>query len=276
MQTQPTHYFMKVNQLKPRGKIYRANHWDIVLFFSLTLFLFSCNGSDEVSNTDSVEEELIETAEENLEGIEVQPVDGKSQVEIPENYTILDEATGDLDGDGIEEKVVVFDTGREEDFGTVREVRIYVDQDEIWSLWYAAIGPVLPSEHGGMMGDPYEGMSVSNGTLEISHFGGSAEKWSYNHEFQYVNDDWQLTQATLLFYRSCEYSETYTYNILKGTGFHSRNREACDQNGETIDNIAELEEALVIDKGNEIPKLVDFNPGGTEVTVNNGENIYYY
>lgn len=68
--------------------------------------------------------------------------------------SVLAQAEGDLDKDGISERVLVLDTGLMGDMGSQRAVLIYKQQAEGWALWHYGAGGILPSDHGGMMGDP--------------------------------------------------------------------------------------------------------------------------
>ena len=70
---------------------------------------------------------------------------------------------------------------------------------------YKAIGGVLPSEHGGMMGDPFEGLSIDRKCIVIHHFGGSRDKWKYTHRFRNQNRDWELVGSTIQFGAVCDY-----------------------------------------------------------------------
>ena len=93
-------------------------------------------------------------------------------------------ATGDLTKDGLAERVVVYDTPVATDFGTARQLYIYQQKEGHWQLWQKINGGILPSENGGMMGDPFEGITIERGTIVITHFGGSRQKWTYTHRTQ--------------------------------------------------------------------------------------------
>lgn len=53
---------------------------------------------------------------------------------------------------------------------------------------------VYCSSCGGMMGDPFQGVKAGKGTFTISHYGGSAWRWSVETTFNYSKKDktWQL------------------------------------------------------------------------------------
>ncbi|NVN93495.1 MAG: hypothetical protein HXX11_23260, partial [Desulfuromonadales bacterium] len=53
---------------------------------------------------------------------------------------------------------------------------------------------VYCSTCGGMMGDPFQGISARKKTITVSHFGGSAWRWATTTTFNYSRKDntWQL------------------------------------------------------------------------------------
>ena len=249
----------------------------IMLFFVFSLFFplfISCkkgeNENVEVALNQNPADSLHEMTDTLLDQVFM------ANVEIPTGYTILSEAIGDLDGDGIDEKAIAFNTEREGEMGTERELRIYVDQNGVWSLWHTCVGPILSSESGGLLGDPFESVEIIAGNLVISHYGGSSDRWSYMHEFHYSDQNWLLVAATLISYRSCEYSETYTYDLMKGTGFHSYQTEECNGNGETIRKEMDIEENLTIDSKEKKPTMDHFQPGETKANVRGNQEYYYY
>jgi hypothetical protein len=56
---------------------------------------------------------------------------------------------------------------------------------------------VLCSTCGGMMGDPFAGISAGPKTFSVQHYGGSAWRWSRDYKFNYsrLDDTWQLVRA---------------------------------------------------------------------------------
>lgn len=244
-----------------------------LLLVSSSLLLSSCGVSDGEH-----EIELDEYSEDSTALAENATMDHEymADVEIPEGYTILGDALGDLDGDGLDERAIVFNTERNGDMGKERELRIYVDQSGVWSLWHTSVGPVLSSESGGLLGDPFESIEINGGNLIINHYGGSSDRWSYLHEYRYADQNWSLVAATMLYYRTCEYSETYTYDLLKRSGFHSYQSETCNTNGETIKREMDIEESLTINAKEKRPSMDGFKPGETKAKIQGDQEHYYY
>jgi hypothetical protein len=149
---------------------------------------------------------------------------------------------GDLDGDGIVEKVIVFDTDRLTAAGTEREMRIYVELDGLWSLWHTSVGPIMSSQDNKVGGDPFEKVEISNQKIMVYHHGGDVDRWSYTHEYHLREGDWRLANVLLVNFKSCDYRENYTYDLVQLSGYHSRIKEECNKNGELIDSEIESEE----------------------------------
>ena len=56
---------------------------------------------------------------------------------------------------------------------------------------------VMCSDCGGMMGDPYQGLTIKNGYFSVEHYGGSGWRWTYIITFKYnpIDHHWYLHRA---------------------------------------------------------------------------------
>ena len=109
---------------------------------------------------------------------------------------IIQEITGDLDKDGISEKVIVFETNRRQELGTERDLEIYKMEDGQWKLWFQSSKAIMKSLEGGTLGDPFQGIAIKNGLLLIEHYGGSNLRWSYTHKYRFQNKIFSLIGVT--------------------------------------------------------------------------------
>ena len=191
-------------------------------------------------------------------------------IEIPKSFKILEEIEGDLDKDGVSEKVIVYDTEKETDFGTERQIYIYKKNNDKWELWRKSIGAILPSQHGGMMGDPFEGISIERNCIVIHHWGGSRQKWNYTHRFRYQSGAFQLIGATVHFGSPCDYFFTFDYNLSNGQINYEKETEDCE-NGNS-----KIEKEEMIRKLETLPKMNGFYPGNTELKFPQSETTIYY
>jgi len=152
------------------------------------------------------------------------------EVEFPDGYKILTEASGDLTKDGVDEKVLVLNTGKIGDMGEERVILIFKVETGGWKMIHRSSGVILPSEHGGVMGDPLQSVSVEKGAVVIKHFGGSRVKWDKTHRFRLQNDRWELVGATLITEDACVEKETFDYNLSSGRVTYSHVGLICENN----------------------------------------------
>jgi len=191
----------------------------------------------------------------------------------PSNFKKLGEAKGDLDKDGKEELAIVFDTGRPTDMGTQRELCIYKIKDGEWRLWHKAIGIVLPSEHGGTKGDPFQAIEIKRGSIVINHFGGSRQVWAYNHIYRFQQNNWYLIGASISYFASCEYFQNFDYNLSTGKINIEITTEKCNEKDDLISSnikkssVSMKQKAVLMDS---------FQPGLTKVNLPGIKREFYY
>lgn len=181
------------------------------------------------------------------------------EVEFPDGYKILTQASGDLTGDLVDEKVLVLNTGQMGDMGEERVLLVFQVEKDEWKMIHRASGPIMPSEHGGVMGDPLQSVSVENGAIVIKHFGGSRVKWDKTHRFKYHGGKWDLVKATLIEEDACIEKETFDYNLLSGRVMYSHVKQVCD-NGEPRTREI-LSKAGFVSKMEKLPQMNGFEFG---------------
>ncbi len=206
----------------------------------------------------------------------VQAKTSSNTIEVPKGFEKIGEAMGDLNRDRIKEKVIVYNTKRQGEMGTEREIHIYKKRRGKWKLWHKSTGAVLPSEHGGMMGDPFESVKIQRRTIVFKHFGGSRGTWSYTHRFRYQKRNWKLIGATIeLNDRHCQDdSEKFDYNLSNGKIIYKKVPVYRDDNNDICVN----KKAKIVKfrrKLKRLPNMDGFYPGNNKVKLPNGEEFYY-
>ena len=191
-------------------------------------------------------------------------------IKTPVSFRILEELEGDLDNDGVSEKVIVYDTEKEIDLGTERKICIYKNNNNTWEIWKTSINAILGSEEGGMMEDPYEGISIEKNCIVIKHFGGSRSKWEYVHSYTYQDGDFRLIAVKVTFVTPCEEFELFEYDLSSGEIKYKKEKQDCD-NGSP-----EIEKKEMIRKLETLPTMGSFSPGDEKVTFPNSEITVYY
>ncbi|MES2702438.1 MAG: hypothetical protein V4649_07360 [Bacteroidota bacterium] len=191
----------------------------------------------------------------------------------PPGCTRIVEAKGDLDNDGVAELVVIYNTPGHGDFGTLRHLCVYKQRGGQWQLWHRNKTVILPSDHGGTWGDPFEKLEVRNGSIIITHFGGSMYKWLYRHVYRYQHNNWYVIGATSDYFIECRWSKTLDYNLSTGKATFTSITEECD-NGDNKKVLSKHRSTLVNKRG---PRLMDkFTPGENEMTITGEEYPFSY
>lgn len=152
-------------------------------------------------------------------------------ISIPEAYSIIETIEGDLDKDGVNERVVAYNTEeiKEKSFKNVkRELVVYKQQEGKWMKWKSSLQALYGSRDGGMMGDPYDTMYIENGILQVQHFGGSSWKWSVTDKYRYQDNELYLIGYTSTSGAPCEYFETADFNVSTGKIIVEKEWEDCD------------------------------------------------
>ncbi|MDD3741443.1 MAG: hypothetical protein PHH30_09390 [Bacteroidales bacterium] len=227
----------------------------IILVVLIVLFSCSNNTQKETKDTTSESSEL-------------------TKLEIPDNYEELISSEGDLDGDGNDERVIVFDTGIDADFGTEREVFICKKENDEWMLWKKLKGPVMSSESGGVAGDSFNDLIIDKGKIYISHMGGSMEKWYYNHIYEYIDSEFRLVTAVVDYGINCVKWETYHYELRDAKLIYDLAPDECD-------DVYIEEYCVAIHEEYDLKKidllLMDgFEPGNNELKLSDRKEVIYY
>jgi hypothetical protein len=191
-------------------------------------------------------------------------------INTPTSFEILEEIEGDLDNDGISEKVILYETGKEIHLGTERQICIYKKNNNTWQLWKNSASAILGSEQGGMMGDPFDGITIDRNCIVISHFGGSRSKWEYTHSYKYQKGDFRLIGVKVIAITPCEEFELFEYNLSNGEIKYEKELQDCDNGSPKI------EKKKMIKKLETLPSMDGFSPGSKKITFPNSEIIVYY
>lgn len=219
------------------------------------------DGTDEEPDTDEGEE-----AESTIDIAALDPV------VTPDGMRRLKSADGDLDKDGTPERVVVFETDKQTDMGLERELRIYRATESGWDLWHSSVGAVMPSDHGGAMGEPFHGLSVERGAIVIRHLGGSRAKWEYIHRYRFQNGAFHLIGTTSEAWNDCDTRHELDYNLMTGNADVKYSHTECDAAGNETDT--PMIEERIARKLDRLPKMDGFEPGAHAIE-QGGERFCY-
>lgn len=159
------------------------------------------------------------------------------KIPIPENYSIVDSVSGDLDKDSLAELVVVYNTGPENEIdGVPRELIIYKLENNKWVEWKKSEQALYGSRDGGMMGDPYGEMEIKNGILHISQNGGSSWKWGFTDKYRFQDGEFYLIGYSSIDGKLCEYWREADFNLSTGKMIVKKEFEECETGEQEIYN----------------------------------------
>lgn len=133
------------------------------------------------------------------------PKTGKSpEAFVPSGWKVLKKAEGDLNKDNQADTALILastqeDSNSEDAFEAPRPLLLLFRQaDGTYALSATHPDFVLCKMCGGVFGDPVEDLKIERGTILISHYGGSNERWGSKHRFRYQNGDWYLIGRTVM------------------------------------------------------------------------------
>lgn len=115
---------------------------------------------------------------------------------IPENYSVLDTVSGNLNLDNYNDMILVLKKNGEEKTSDVvnnpekRPLLILIGEpNNKYKLAGRNDNTVYCIDCGGAMGDPFMGVVIKNGYFSIEHYGGSSWRWSRIITYKYSKDE---------------------------------------------------------------------------------------
>ncbi len=108
----------------------------------------------------------------------------------PAGFKLRDTKIGDVNLDGRPDKLVVLERSSQASEMEKRPLLIFTrGTDKMLRLVARNDNAVLCRGCGGVMGDPYQGITIKNGFFSIEHYGGSRERWSEVITFRFEGKD---------------------------------------------------------------------------------------
>ncbi|WP_294304396.1 hypothetical protein [uncultured Chryseobacterium sp.] len=134
----------------------------------------------------------------------------------PQGSTVIEMVDGDLDGDRIPEKVIIYNTKDTAEYGNIREIQILKKTNGKWTILEKSRNAILKSGDGGMMGDPYQNTEIQKGILMITQAGGSSWKWGYTDKYRFQNGRFELIGYSSGSGKPEEYWTDVDFNLSTG------------------------------------------------------------
>jgi len=152
----------------------------------------------------------------------------------PAGSKVIETVDGDLDGDKIPEKVIVYNTKDTTDMGNIREIQILKKVNGKWTILEKSRNAVMESRAGGMMGDPYGETKIEKGILIISQNGGSSWKWDVTDKYRYQNGHFELIGTSSTSGRPGDYWKDIDFNLSTGQLNYSKEVENTAEYGKSL------------------------------------------
>ena len=158
-----------------------------ILSILAEIILLGCNQNHGTLKTAESGNELVETYRE--------PIENRIAKFISDGYLLLDSASGDLNLDEYSDKILILKKVGEEitsdiiDNPEKRPLLVLIGQENgDYRLAAKSYSTVYCYDCGGMMGDPYQGVTIKDGYFSIEHYGGSAWRWTRIITFRFSKD----------------------------------------------------------------------------------------
>ncbi|MEC5144197.1 hypothetical protein [Chitinophaga sp. 212800010-3] len=136
---------------------------------------------------------------------------------IPASYERVAEATGDLDRDGKEEKVFIYDTPAGKDGHFTRIMYICKVAGADLTLWHKAILGNLADKQS-LFTIVVKDLNIARNCIVIKQekFFGNRNTTYYTHLFRYQDNDWYLIGSQLTLSTNCYGNTVYEANFSTG------------------------------------------------------------
>lgn len=197
---------------------------------------------------------------------------------VPAGYVKVDEVKGDLDKDGIDEQVYVYNSDKQDGgIGFYRALYICKVKDGKIKLWKKNATILWSSKDCGFCLE--EGIELSleikNNTLIIAQTfkHNSRHTSTYKNIFRYQNADWFLIGSTYHNYDTCDFDFSYDINFSTKQVSVAENYGSCDDDDKKV---PEDESYHFKYPFKSIPKMDGFKTGQVELHVPNAKKSFYY
>lgn len=166
----------------------------------LLLILYSCTQDPSENQINTAEVKSTESADKGISSF------------IPTNYSILDSAFCDLNGDNLKDIILILKHKDEDSLtneGIDSPVRpciiLFGNSKKQFDFYARNDSIVLCLDCGGMMGDPYAGLETTKGEFTVNHAGGSNVRWTNNLTFKFDQSDKKIYLKNI---------ESAAYNLM--------------------------------------------------------------
>jgi len=198
----------------------------------------------------------------------------------PKGYKKITEAKGDLDKDGIDETVIIFNTPKKIKNNSVENyIREFFILKNIFGkqkIWKQNSTILLPLGYGFYYeSDPDPSIQIKNGCLIISQqFNSNSRRTQkYKDTFRFQDNDFYLIGALTTFTSNCEFSTSHEINFSTGKAIANEEFENCYEENAPTEKDFHKE---FIHKLKTLIKMNNFVPGDFTFKIPNSNKYFNY
>jgi hypothetical protein len=132
-------------------------------------------------------------------------------IHIPKGYQVLDTTFGNLNFDNYQDLIVVLKSPKEDTSNNLDNpikrplLILFGDNNHNYKLGFKNDNVVYCNICGGMLGDPFNDITIKNGYFTVEHYGGSAWRWTNFITFKF-------DKVSKRFYLHRENNESFNAN----------------------------------------------------------------
>jgi len=195
---------------------------------------------------------------------------------IPNGYEKILELKGDLDKDGKEETVVVFNTNiKRKSEGVERKFYILKNINGNLKIWKENSSLIIDSKYGFYPSDNELDLKIKNNCIVISQkfFTNSRHSDTSKYTFRFQNGDFYLIGAVYKLDDTCDYNFTNEVNFSTGKCITDEQYSSCDDEKTDIPKDYHKE---FIHKFTTLIKMNGFRIGENKFKIPNSNKYFYY
>jgi hypothetical protein len=200
---------------------------------------------------------------------------------IPKGYEKILEVRGDLDKDGKDETVIVFNTNiKTKSEGFERKFYILKNISENLKIWKENSSVIIDSKFGFYPTDNELDVKIKNNCIIISQlfFTNSRHSDTSKYTFRFQNGDFYLIGAHYQMDDTCEFNFIYEVNFSTGKFIANEQYSECDGDGDGDENKAIPKDyhKEFIHKFTTLTKMNGFRIGESKFKIPNSNKYFYY
>lgn len=195
---------------------------------------------------------------------------------VPKGYEKTLEVKGDLDKDGKEETVIVFNTEiKTKSEGFERRFYILKNIGGNLKIWKENSSVIIDSKYGFYPTDNKLEVNIKNNCLIISQlfFTNSRHSDTSKYTFRFQNGDFYLIGAVYQLDDTCDYNFTNEVNFSTGKAIIDEQYSSCDDGKTEIPKDYHKE---FIHKFTPLKKMNGFRVGENKFKIPNSNKYFYY